>query len=209
MLGWWFWKDEGGKEVRAATSMNYCGLDETWQTLQAFIDDNGPFDGVLGFSQGAALAALLCSAQSPLAGTFKFAILCAGFLPRDPVYERWLAPDGGRPLPTLPTMHIMGTLDERVPLAASERLASCFAFAQRFTWDGGHAVPSGAEFRHAVKAFLERATPSGATEPAPQTPPAAQHQKEKPHVRDPALVADPSTLRVVEEYGQWRAIRGL
>lgn len=39
------------------------GWNPSWQSLQAFIRKHGPFQGVLGFSQGAAVAAVLCAMQ--------------------------------------------------------------------------------------------------------------------------------------------------
>ena len=105
----------------------------------------------------------ICSTQQPLLKNvrFKFAILIAGFVPRDPHYEALLLPgnddeSSAAAAPSMPTLHVYGSLDERVPPVASERLASCFAHAETHTWEGGHAVPSGAEFRQALKAFIEQ-----------------------------------------------------
>ena len=70
---------------------------------------NGPFDGNLGFSQGATIAAYCCvhpqacwpgSASAP----FRFAILFSAFLPRDPSWSL----EGGCSPPTLRTFHCFG-----------------------------------------------------------------------------------------------------
>ncbi|PNS14518.1 Dihydrofolate reductase [Sphaceloma murrayae] len=52
--------------------------------MREVIEDEGPFDGVMGFSQGAALAASLVlehAKYSPLTTLFKFAVFICGTLP--------------------------------------------------------------------------------------------------------------------------------
>ena len=39
------------------------GWNQSWQSLQAFIRQNGSFQGILGFSQGTGIAAVLCALQ--------------------------------------------------------------------------------------------------------------------------------------------------
>ena len=47
-LSWWQWEDMSS---RPALSKTYLGMDETLSKIQKCIDEEGPFDGVLGFSQ--------------------------------------------------------------------------------------------------------------------------------------------------------------
>ena len=55
-------------------------------SLRKVFLENGPFDGVLGFSQGAAVAFTLCLIRSSFLKqeddifTFQFVVLCSGFL---------------------------------------------------------------------------------------------------------------------------------
>ena len=51
-------------------------------TLKKNIRRDGPFDGVVGFSQGAALACALC-AMSKEGFSFRFGVIFSGYLPRD------------------------------------------------------------------------------------------------------------------------------
>ncbi len=44
-------------------SQQTAGWNESWEHLQHILQTQGPFDGVLGFSQGAAVAAVLCAQQ--------------------------------------------------------------------------------------------------------------------------------------------------
>ena len=84
--------------------------------LAAYVSAEGPFDGVTGFSQGAALAVMLLAKVSP-AEPFRFAIfLCAGL----PVFEaslrngvlRHLDPKVDKELIRVPTAHIVGSKDD-------------------------------------------------------------------------------------------------
>ena len=58
------------------------------------LQEHGPFDGLLGFSQGATLGALLCLA--PPAPPVRFAVLVSGFMPRDPALEPLVGSAEGR-----------------------------------------------------------------------------------------------------------------
>jgi predicted esterase len=70
----------------------------------------GPFDGVLGFSQGAAMASLLCALQqqSDADFRFRFAVMFGGFTPRSTDLVELYAPTA--PLITIPTLHVYGML---------------------------------------------------------------------------------------------------
>ena len=45
--------------------LRYIGLAESLEHVQCKLRDDGPYDGVLGFSQGATLAVLLCLLTPP------------------------------------------------------------------------------------------------------------------------------------------------
>src|SRR5204863_205606 len=105
-----------------------------------------PFDGVLGFSQGAALAALLVGVAameraaagatgSPLA--FDFAVMVGGFVSADaehaPLYQALRAAE-------VPSLHVIGRADRVVSPEASRALAARFAGARVVEHDGGHVM---------------------------------------------------------------------
>ncbi|TKY52324.1 Rhodanese domain-containing protein 6 [Spatholobus suberectus] len=56
------------------------GYDISLSHLKNVFSQEGPFDGILGFSQGAAMAALVSAQQEKLKGEmdFKFVVLCSG-----------------------------------------------------------------------------------------------------------------------------------
>ncbi|KAG9068240.1 Ovarian cancer-associated protein 2 [Linnemannia hyalina] len=77
----------------------YKGFDESLTGLREVLEKQGPFDGVMGFSQGASMASLLqLLLERPhlspvMAGLkhapFKFAIIVSGFEPRDAEKLAW------------------------------------------------------------------------------------------------------------------------
>lgn len=93
---WWFSEARDGQA-------HYRRLDETLEYLRGILENEGPFDGCWGFSQGAAMAGILTllvenpalhpvfAAPATHGSTnwpppqFKFAILGAGFEPQDSV----------------------------------------------------------------------------------------------------------------------------
>jgi pimeloyl-ACP methyl ester carboxylesterase len=52
---WW-------NAMGAGKNLEYVGLDESLASIDAFVAAHGPFDGVLGFSQGATLTGMLAAA---------------------------------------------------------------------------------------------------------------------------------------------------
>ena len=60
------------------------------------LQEHGPFDGLLGFSQGATLSALLCLVPPTVAPPVRFAVLVSGFMPRDLALEPLVGPAEGR-----------------------------------------------------------------------------------------------------------------
>ena len=170
--GWW-----NAAEVaeRPAVSKTYVGLEESLALARQTLQEHGPFDGLLGFSQGATLGALLCLApSSPPLPPLRFAVLVSGFMPRDPALEPLVGTaDGPPPLRVpLPSLHVMGEHDQLVAAASSRRLSDCFAGATIHSHEGGHLVPSSADFRALLKDFVTRqaaATPAAAAPGAAAT----------------------------------------
>lgn len=72
----------------------YIGFDEALDSIVKYIKENGPYDGIMGFSQGSSMAAVLTNSIGrllPQHGSFKFSILISGFAftePKDPSVRR-------------------------------------------------------------------------------------------------------------------------
>jgi len=125
-------------------------LDKIDQVCRQF----GPFDGIMGFSQGAATAALLAGMQrqqsskqqkeemerkrvvTELANepSLKFVICFAGIKVRDPALELYY-----KELGSLPSLHVIGSKDPIKYL--NNKLVECFERPVVLNHDRGHVVP--------------------------------------------------------------------
>lgn len=110
------------------------------------------FDGVFGFSQGAALAGLLAALQhsDPTnALRFEFAVMVGGFTSHEPqhaaLFERKI---------TLPSLHVMGASDGIVPMKDSRLLAERFDNPVIVQHPGGHVIPAEAAITSQVAHFM-------------------------------------------------------
>lgn len=123
--------------------------------LDSYIAVGGPFDGVMGFSAGAVVAALYMAdkhrrgEQSP----FK----CAVFLSAAKIIEEqeYLGFNvAKRPLIQVPTAHIWGANDLTAPTGGHDLSRLCEpALVQTIIHDGGHEIPRKGYLTDAVHAI--------------------------------------------------------
>lgn len=153
--GWWFSEQEADV-FSALEEPTVCrGLEEALATVAQALDTLGPFDGLLGFSQGAALAAFVCAlgqTGDPRFPLPRFIILVSGFCPRGlgfkgPMLHSSLS---------LPSLHVFGDTDRVIPCQESVKLASQFLGAVTLTHSGGHFIPAAASQRQAYLRFLDQ-----------------------------------------------------
>ncbi|CUS15434.1 unnamed protein product [Tuber aestivum] len=150
---WWRRNDATGE---------YVGIDETWTFLSNYLDTNGPFDGVIGFSQGAALAAMLLSLlernpnrKKPESFTathppFNFGVCYSGFRATenfDYFYE---------PKIETPVLHVLGSLDTVVDEERSLKLSrACVGGDERRVYHpGGHYLPAGKQYANMLLGYI-------------------------------------------------------
>lgn len=130
-------------------------FDESLQRLKTIFLQAGPFDGILGFSQGAAMAALVCAQQRKLKGEidFKFAILCSGFAVNMSEYSEGSI--------SCPSLHIFGNTegnDRQIESCASRHLVSFFdrGCSVIIEHDLGHIIPTRSPYIDEIKDFLRQ-----------------------------------------------------
>lgn len=139
-----------------------------YRELQAYISANGPFDGLMGFSEGATLAASLMAEdhRRTFAG-FKCAILfCATDMCRladlelDVPKIMAFGKDTNLVLVDVPTAHIWSSCDEFIDSTKPEHVASLCNSVTRAVYihDLGHDVPGSLSDRHVkdVVQIIER-----------------------------------------------------
>ncbi|KAJ7127193.1 serine hydrolase FSH [Mycena epipterygia] len=131
---------------------------ESFQKIQTVLETQGPFHGMIGFSQGAALAAMILGyMENPQATPnllpnikhppFEFAVMISGFV----------APSKAFPIPArirTPSLHVIGFNDVMVSPEQSIELTSHFDNAQIEIHQGGHFVPRKLTWRRFLCDYL-------------------------------------------------------
>ncbi|KAG9854620.1 FSH1-domain-containing protein, partial [Aureobasidium melanogenum] len=171
--GWWKLRDRG--EIQEGV---HVGLDQVAKVLK----ENGPMDGVMGFSQGAALAAMVVSLLEPnRADAFgkvpgggmeypqsikelqhpplRFGVCFSGLLNKHHAYTAFY-----EPRIQTPVLHVLGSMDTIVEESESLALAERCADGGNGTvirHAGTHTVPTSDRDIAAVIQFIRNAFPSG------------------------------------------------
>lgn len=143
------------------SKMEYTGTGESLAAVRKVFEEQGPFDGVLGFSQGAVMTAVLCGLKNENLpenawANFKFAILISGFKPRALELGHLFS----KPI-EVPTFHMIGQTDEMVAPARSMDLYGSFGpNSVLFTHGGAHYIVADQASKAALLSFLERFLPT-------------------------------------------------
>ncbi|XP_044728133.1 esterase GA18864 [Chrysoperla carnea] len=152
---WWFNRDDltfkGSREGGPA-----IGFQESVEYVESVFKEHGPFDGILGFSQGASFASLLCYLVSknltPI--NFHFAILASGFKSGSIPHMKYY----GQPI-CIPSLHIFGENDQIIPKEMSLTLKKEFVSDEfdpiEVLHDGGHFLPANSILKPAYIKFLK------------------------------------------------------
>ncbi|KAJ5687746.1 hypothetical protein N7536_010365 [Penicillium majusculum] len=158
----------------------YPGLEGGLEYVASILKDSGPFDGIVGFSQGAAAAAMVASllegnrkdafarfeAEAGISyptcfanlehPPLKFVVSISGYVASHPDYRAFYDP-----VIRTPVLHFLGHMDTVVDESASMRLVeSCQEVGDKkkqiVIWhSGGHVVPSGKRELAAVAHFIK------------------------------------------------------
>ncbi|KAI4175130.1 MAG: hypothetical protein LQ343_001891 [Gyalolechia ehrenbergii] len=166
-FGWWRRKDLPHPMQQSQTEIIYTGLQDGLTRIGETIKTEGPFDGVIGFSQGACAAGMVASLLEPgrrgvfakaacegkalkekfpvafhellaLQPPLKFAIIYSGFpAPNELRYGNFYDPK----LKT-PTLHFLGSVDGVVDEGRSRALVERCENARVVVHPGGHFLPS-------------------------------------------------------------------
>jgi fermentation-respiration switch protein FrsA (DUF1100 family) len=181
---WAWWQ---ARQPHSAPFHEYVGLEEGLAHIAAILERDGPFDGVIGFSQGAAAAAMTAALLEPgrreafaevektadgipFPPAFasldhppmRFMVSYSGFASTHPSYSAFY-----KPLITTPSLHYLGTLDTVLEESwARALLNSC---EHRSTGPdgtlvvhpGGHSVPLGRRELLVVTGFIRSVYTAG------------------------------------------------
>eukprot|EP01083_Nonionella_stella_P017113 47830_1 len=170
---WWRSSDDGSK---------YNGIEESLQFVSHTIKNDGPFDGILGFSQGGVLSIVLCLIQKypnyfkqtfnlssdvvKHISDFKFVWIISGFLPRcdelKPLLNDICDPQkqATTVINDIPLLLVMGTTDKYVSKQKVLNVTNCFDKHNVCVVEhnGGHYVPSHKDVKQRYVQFLSSLT---------------------------------------------------
>ena len=172
--GWWQRKDS------AEEGIVYKGIEEGLAAIAKCIGEEGPFDGVIGFSQGATAAGMVASlleGEHRLRGfedtakaggmdypesfwgkdgfvqpPLKFAIVYSGFRAPGQRYDGFYKPKIKTRL-----LHFIGQLDTVVEEERSRGLVACCEEERVVVHPGGHFLPSQRPWLDACVGFVREA----------------------------------------------------
>ncbi|CAH1799337.1 unnamed protein product [Owenia fusiformis] len=151
--GWWFSRQD---DYFNATEQANCikGYKDSLLVIEQTFREQGPFDGVLGFSQGAAMVALLCgemqrNPDGPF--QFKFAIMVASFISKSIEHQELFK----EPI-TIPTLHVYGETDKVISGEMSEELLGSFREPTILQHKGGHFIPATSQQKKVYLEFLDK-----------------------------------------------------
>jgi len=172
---WW-------RRSNTAEPPEYVGIEDGLATVATVLSSEGPFDGVIGFSQGAALAAMvtsllegrdrreafkhfqsLSSLAIPHPKSFaaiehpplKFYISYSGFIAPGERYQAFY----DHPRIQVPSCHFLGSVDSVVEEARSKLLVEACGGEERarVIWHpGGHFMPTSKQYLDILVEFIKR-----------------------------------------------------
>lgn len=173
--GWW-------RRSNTADPPEYVGLETGLETVAKILESEGPFDGVIGFSQGACMAAMVASllegesrkqafakaqSKSPLAISFpapferlvhpplKFCAAYSGFRAPGDRYRGFYE----EPHIQTPVCHFVGSLDSVVDESRTQALIDAAGGSEKtqvVIHPGGHFVPSGKQYLDTIAVFIKQ-----------------------------------------------------
>ncbi|KAM3718528.1 Esterase OVCA2 [Dirofilaria immitis] len=149
--GWWY----VSKRFYTRQVKDHEGFEESVQAVIDFARKEGPFDGILGFSQGATLAFLLSALKKneDVNIDFRFLILISGFPSRNHVHQKL----NEMAQPNLPCLHVFGETDKIVSHELSRKLVDLFDKNMVVVVEhpGGHMVPNMSKYKMMIDKFFE------------------------------------------------------
>ncbi|XP_062870433.1 esterase OVCA2 [Trichomycterus rosablanca] len=153
--GWWFSDVQAHSFDARQECESSLGLEDSLEAVRTAVKDLGPFHGILGFSQGAALVAMVCALQEQKVEPsfdFSFAVLVAGFRSACAQHQRFYE----NVEITLPTLHVFGQDDKVIPEQMSRDLLPIFSAAEVLTHPGGHFIPAASAHKRIYLEFLKK-----------------------------------------------------
>jgi len=152
LTGWWFSKND---RSYLAHDFSDCsdGFEESLDVIAKALEEKGPFDGIISFSQGSSMLSMICALKEegdPRFQDFKFAFFVAGFKSRQSQHQKFYETKI-----TLPSLHVIGDTDQVIPKDMSEDLLEVYTNPVVVRHAGGHFIPTASPQKKSYLEFLK------------------------------------------------------
>ena len=151
-------KSEKEKEKLEGVDASLLWLSQCWNVSL----DSDPYHGILAFSQGAALAAMLplITARHYVFSKLRFVMLVSGYIPNPPPSAGFggatLADHFSTEFVDMPSLHIVGQANDIVLPSESNRLVQRFVDPVVYRHDHGHCLPATLECFNVIGEFIRQ-----------------------------------------------------
>lgn len=122
-------------------------FEESIRCVTNFWNVNGPFHGMMGFSQGTSLIAEICKRN--ILPELKFVILFSGCFLSDEIINEKI---------NIPSLHIFGRGDKQIPFEKMKNLAESFKNSEIIEHEEGHHIISKPFVRSLFVSFIQKLT---------------------------------------------------
>ncbi|KAI8972494.1 serine hydrolase FSH [Pilobolus umbonatus] len=159
--GWWLLP-----KLAPAQNGYLVGFKESVEYIKDVLIKEGPFDGILGFSQGAGFAALLTKLMEDRSDLpdiipptfehppFRFAIIVAGFNAKYQTATKELLEK--KSAVKTPSLHYIGDTDTLISPETMLSLTAAFEKPTVFRHPGGHYLPYTSDSKEAFNKFIRQ-----------------------------------------------------
>ncbi len=141
--GWFTWSPASSLIY---TSTEYHNVADTLDYIENFINTNGPYDLILGYSQGGTIASILLTKREI---KVKFLVIMSSYESLDPNYQVCINDN-------IPTLLVYGERDTTVPKQYTINMGKGSENTLLYCHNGTHSIPSHQEFISTVKKFIGR-----------------------------------------------------
>lgn len=138
---WWRFSGGPSPTTGPSQSYKYDGIEASVRLIERAVVEH-EIDTILGFSQGAAMAAYFCATQDVSRLGVKRMLAYAGFLPKDPRLAKQMLDRAPISSDAVKTLWVAGTGDAIITAEKSQEAAEIFEAAGFFQHPGGHMIPT-------------------------------------------------------------------
>ncbi|XP_065221228.1 esterase OVCA2 [Planococcus citri] len=135
--GWWF-TNENRTYSRSESDLD-VGFQDSLEAIENKYTKDGPYHGLLGFSQGGSMAAIIAALdQQKSKRRFQFIMLVSGLKSHIKSHSKFY-----ENIIDIPSLHVMGEADTLVDKGKSEELAECFnpTIREVYVHKKAHLIP--------------------------------------------------------------------